>query len=99
MSSAFQPEKASGQTGAAVRSPRPLTVQNSTLEGKTPLSSYGHGPQPTGNPHTNSGPNAFAKPMHNYSGGMQGAAVTHETRGGTGGIPHVNMHPSGKGMM
>jgi hypothetical protein len=88
---AYTPTVASANTSSAVRQAPPITVGRSMLEGKMPLSSYGHGPQPTGNPHTASGPGAFAKPMHNYDSGQMKMAATHETRNAA--VPHVSMHP------
>jgi hypothetical protein len=88
---ASQPETASNTASGPVRQPKPISIGSSMLEGKMPLSTYGSGPQPTGNPHTASGPKAFASPMHNYSAGAMKMTATHETRNAT--VPHVSMHP------
>jgi hypothetical protein len=90
MSSSYQPTVASSATSSAVRLPKPTTLSGSTLGMKTPLSSYGSGPQPTGNPHTKTG--GMSSGTHSYTAANPMTA-THETRNATNGVPHANMHP------
>lgn len=64
----------------------------SALMGAKPLQTFGTHPQPSGNPHVQTGPAAFASPMHAYGAGN--TAVTHnEVRNPTNGVAHISMHP------
>jgi hypothetical protein len=92
MSSAYQPEVASGNTSSAVRLPKPITLSGGTLNGSKPLSS---GVQHTGAPHVSTA--GMHQPTHNFTSGSPKMSATHETRNSTNGVPHTNMHPSSGG--
>ncbi len=61
------------------------------------MTGFGGSHSPT-NIHTGNGVKAFANPSQakNFAA-PKGAAVTHEQRSGP--IPHMSMHPGGKGGM
>jgi hypothetical protein len=70
-------------------------VANSSLEGHMPLTKFGSGPQPTGNPHVQNGM-GFHTPSHGSTllSGAQGAHIQNpEVRNATNGVAHISMKP------
>lgn len=69
-------------------------MKNSSLNASTPLHTYGSGPSPSGNPHTNVMPGSFQKPTQaNLTSGGVGHFQNKEVRNPVNGIPHISMAP------
>jgi hypothetical protein len=89
MGKAYTPEVASGATSSQVR------TNFMSLNGATPLTTFGSGNAPSGNRHVNATPGAFNNPTHGASLiGNSGQHVQNkEVRNATNGIPHISMKP------
>jgi hypothetical protein len=68
-------------------------VANSSLEGHMPLTKFGSGPQPTGNPHVKDGMNFTAPTQSSLLTGGTGHHQNLEMRNPTNGVPHISMKP------
>lgn len=87
MGKAYTPTIASSNTSSPVRN------ISMSLNGQSPLSTFGSGHSPS-NMHTNNGPQAFNTPTHGATllGGANGAHIQNkETR--TNGVPHTSWMP------
>ena len=68
-------------------------MANSSLEGHMPLTKFGSGPQPTGNPHVQDGAKFTQHTQPSLLTGGVGHHQNMEMRNPTNGVPHIHMTP------